>query len=275
MPRLAGICVYPIKSLDGVALDEARIGPGGALVGDRRYAVCDATGRFVNAKRTPAMHKIRAAFGPGLASVGLSTDERPVEWFRLEEERAGIAAWLTDELGFEVGLVENLDGGFPDDVEASGPTVVSTATLELVAEWFPGTDVAEMRRRFRANLEVGETAPFWEDSLYTDNGPATFGVGEARLYGRRSSQRCVVPSRSSRGGRPTPGFQKLFAQRREETLPPWAPRRMFNHFYRLATNTSVDPASLGRRLRVGDFVRAGADAPARENPSQTDETGES
>jgi uncharacterized protein YcbX len=267
VPRLAGIFVYPIKSLDGVALDEARIGPHGALEGDRRFAVCDATGAFVNAKRTPAMHTIRAAFGPGLSRVGLSTHERPAEWFDLEKERASVAAWLTERLGFEVGLVENRDGGFPDDVEASGPTVVSTATLEVVAEWFPGLDVAEVRRRFRANLEIGEAPPFWEDSLYSESGPRPFLVGEVRLFGLRSSRRCVVPTRSAHGGRRTPRFQKLFAQRREETLPSWAPRSMFDHYYRLATNTIADPTSVGRRLQVFDSVqvdatvRSGDDSP--------------
>ncbi len=42
MPRLARIVIYPVKSLDGVALEQARQLPSGALEHDRQWAIFDA-----------------------------------------------------------------------------------------------------------------------------------------------------------------------------------------------------------------------------------------
>jgi hypothetical protein len=46
----------------------------------------------------------------------------------------------------------------------------------------------------------------------------------------------------------------LFARRRQDSLPAWAPADRFDHFYRLAVNTR---RAEGRPavLRVGDAVR--------------------
>ena len=55
-PRLARITIYPIKSLDGLDLPSARLTAGAGLTHDRQFAIGDAGGEFVNAKRTPAVH---------------------------------------------------------------------------------------------------------------------------------------------------------------------------------------------------------------------------
>ena len=53
----------------------------------------------------------------------------------------------------KVFLQERLDGGFPDDRDAAGPTVISTESLVEVASWF-GLSLDEARNRFRMNLEL-------------------------------------------------------------------------------------------------------------------------
>ncbi len=137
-------------------------------------------------------------------------------------------------------LVENCETGFPDDLDAPGPTIVSTATLVAVAEWFPGLTVDEARRRFRANLEIDGVEPFWEDRLYGRDGePVRFRIGDVEFFGTNPCQRCVVPTRDSQTGDVLSDFQKQFATQRESTLPVWAERSRFNHFYRLAVNTRV------------------------------------
>jgi MOSC domain-containing protein len=50
--RLHRITIYPIKSLDGVAVDEIEVLPACGLANDRRFALQDANGRFINGKRT-------------------------------------------------------------------------------------------------------------------------------------------------------------------------------------------------------------------------------
>jgi len=194
MSTLDRITVYPVKSLDGVAANEARVLPGGALEHDRRWQLIDMEGRVVNAKRTAAMHAIRAEFQiEGLAATGaaglprlatnvvaLSVDPAAIrtgavpgfgrlaglgpEVFPLVPGSEGPCGWLAEALGFGVLLMERSEGGFPDDRDAPGPTLAATATLVEVARWF-GFDLDECRRRFRVNLEVGGCDAFWEDTL--------------------------------------------------------------------------------------------------------------
>ena len=41
MARITRIVLYPIKSLDGISVGEARVSSQGALENDRRYAIVD------------------------------------------------------------------------------------------------------------------------------------------------------------------------------------------------------------------------------------------
>src|SRR5258708_28084134 len=72
LPRLTGIRLHPIKSLDPVSVHEARIGPSGGLEHDRAWALFSVDGRWVNGKRTAAMHLIRATYAADLSSVTLA-----------------------------------------------------------------------------------------------------------------------------------------------------------------------------------------------------------
>ena len=106
------------------------------------------------------------------------------------------------------------------------------------------------RMRFRANLEFAGVPAFWEDQLCG----RCFRVGDVELEGVNPCQRCIVPSRDALTGEVTDGFQKHFIHQRKSTLPAWAPRQMFNHFYRLTVNTRIQPDQAGKWLHVGDEV---------------------
>jgi uncharacterized protein YcbX len=174
---------------------------------------------------------------------------------------------LGEFFGFEVTLEENLETGFPDDLESPGPTVVGRPSLEAVAAWFPPLDLTETRRRFRATLELDcaenddePMPPFWEDRLFApDASPdalATVGfrIGAVRFEGVNPCARCAVPTRDSHTGEVWPRFAQEFQTRRAESLPAWAPRTAFDHFYRLSVNTRVPPSETGKRIRIGDPV---------------------
>jgi uncharacterized protein YcbX len=172
--------------------------------------------------------------------------------FSLLHEQRELGVWLSRTLGIACVCAENVENGFPDDSDAPGPTVISTATLQHVADWFPGLTLDEVRRRFRANVEIGGVEPFWEDRLVGAVGTEVpFRIGDVRWLGAKACQRCVVPSRAAHTGEPTASFQKIFAMRREQSLPSWSPRQRFNHFYRLAVNTRLAPHQPAGRLRVG------------------------
>ncbi|GET36539.1 MOSC domain-containing protein [Microseira wollei] len=256
MPYIADILIYPIKSLDGVGVNRARILAGGALERDREFAILDAQGRFVNGKRNAKVHLLRSFWDETGKTVTLQIEgKQEKRVFDLAENRTELAAWFSDYFGFSVQLARNSLTGFPDDTIASGPTIISTATLEEVASWFPGITVAEMRQRLRANIEISGVPPFWEDRLFADDGEIVqFKIGEVLFEGINPCQRCIVPTRNSRTGESSPNFQKLFSQKREETLPSWVNLSRFNHFYRLSVNTKIPTSEAGKMVQVGDEI---------------------
>ena len=295
MPTLDRITIYPVKSLDGVDVAAARVLPSGVLEHDRRWQLTDMEGRVLNAKRSPLFHAIRAEFDLDARLVTLAIDplataargipgvERlaglAADTFPLVPGPDGPCAWLAEAFGQPVLLVERVDGGFPDDREAAGPTVISKATLVEVARWFR-LDVDECRRRFRANLELGGCDAFWEDSLasparpelqpsllalpadltadpYADlppPEPRAFAIGDVRFQATNVCRRCVVPSRDSRTGAVSAHFRDAFEAWRGQTLPAAVDASGWSHLYRLGVNTILQDS--GGSLLAGSSVRS-------------------
>lgn len=251
--ELGRILVYPIKSLDGVEVEAGRIAAGGGLVHDRTYALFDAADRVVNGKRDARLQRVRSAFSGDFAEVELWAEDEPRRARFALAEPAPVERWFGEFLGFPVRLRRDATTGFPDDLKAPGPTVTSEASLEALATWFPGTGAPNLRARFRSNLELAGGEPFAEDALYGAAGERrAFRVGGVAFFGTNPCQRCAVPGRDPRTGSTDAGFQKHFMARREASLPSWAERARFNHFYRFAVNTIVPASEVGKELRVGD-----------------------
>ncbi len=250
------IDIFPMKSCDGISLPDAAVLPSGSLRHDRQFALVDAAGRLINAKRTPAIHRLRFFIDPETREYRVARREGGEEICgQLDEHGRQLSDWLSDFFTLDVSIVENEETGLPDDVNSPGPTVISTATLETVTAWFPGLRIDDVRRRFRANIEVDGVEPFWEDRLFrADKQPQPFQIGSMLFGGINPCQRCVVPTRDPHNGDIVPpAFALQFTQRREQTLPDWSPREQFNHYYRLSTNTRLlDPR--GGIIRVGDAV---------------------
>ena len=258
-PKLANIRLHPIKSLDPVSVNEARISPSGGLALDRAWALHSVDGKWVNGKRTPVIHLIRASYSPDLCFVTLSvpTDRRkiPPRTFSFPAEHEEASEWFSVFFEQQI-IVRYSPGGFPDDTIANGPTIVSTASLKAVSEWFPGHPVDDIRRRFRTTLEIDGVPAFWEDQLFGENERSVirFTIGEVAFEGSNPCARCPVPPRDPFTGINLDGFQKHFTHQREATLPSWSPRSRFDHFYRLATNTRVASTQANKLLRVGDLL---------------------
>jgi MOSC domain-containing protein len=259
---LANIRLHPIKGLDPVSVPEARIGPNGGLELDRVWALFAADGEWINGKRTAAIHHIRAEYDPLVSNVTLSVSGdgkksnglKPVDFaFPADYERA--AAWLSEYFDQTV-VVRHIPEGVPDDGLATGPTIVSTASLQKVCELFPDIDLHEARERFRTTLEIDGVPAFWEDQLFAEheNYPVRFKIGEVAFEGSNPCARCPVPSRNPRTGEDLIGFQKKFSEMRRASLSAASPRARFDHFYRFATNTRVPGTDQGKLLRVGDAL---------------------
>lgn len=254
--ELIRIDLFPIKSLDGVAVPSATVLPGGGLAQDRRWRMVDRQGRTINGKRTAGVHRVAARFDVERELLWL--DQRggsQPRAFHLVEERAAVERRLSELLDIELTLVEDAQHGFPDDPDASGPTVISTATLEAVASWFGSLTLDQVRARFRTNLEIGGVPAFWEDRLVGDDQvEIPFSIGSVKLAGVKPCPRCIVPTRCAETGEVTVAFAPIFSKRREQTLPDFAPRSRFDDFYRLAINTRRRPPLEPCTVSVGDVA---------------------
>jgi uncharacterized protein len=229
-----------------VDVRETRVLPSGALECDRRWALVDVRGRFVNGKNVAAIYLLQPQFD--VASLEATLGGRT---FSLTRQGHELAAWCGERLGQDLTWTENREVGFPDDLQAAGPTFAAAASTSTVASWF-GLDVDGARRRFRYNIEVDGVDAFWEDALYG----GSVRIGDVEVQVINPCARCVVPSRDARTGEAVAGFQKRFAELRQQHLPAGTSTALFNHYYRFAVNSRIAAAEAGKWIRVGDAVSA-------------------
>jgi hypothetical protein len=252
---LARIDLFPIKSLDGLSVQQAQVLASGALQHDRAFALMDKRGQYVNGKRDRKIHQVRSRFSDDITKVTVWVDQSvPTATFHLNESRADLEKWFGDYFHRPITLQHNSAMGFPDDTDSPGPTLVSTATLQTVGDWF-GLTLAETRRRFRSNLEIDGVPAFWEDCLVSASGQSVnFSIGAVIFQGINPCKRCVVPTRDTQTGEVTRNFQQHFVKQRAVTLPKALARSRFNPLYRLAINTRVAPGLKATNLTVGDAL---------------------
>jgi uncharacterized protein YcbX len=249
------IVVFPIKSLDGIPLQDATFLPSGALQYDREFALCDEAGRWINGRRNPQLHSIRSEYNLERYTVRLkSSSQRDWQTYHLLDDQRELENWFSSFLKIQVFLKRDQYSGFPDDSHAQGPTVISAGTIAEVSRWFDILDDWETRRRFRANIELSADSPFWEDRLFgPPRNEVGFLLGDVEVFGIGPCKRCAVPIRNSITGNETPDFQKIFHAKRNATLPDWSNRARFGPlFYRVAVNTRVNSSEAGKRIRIGD-----------------------
>lgn len=258
-PHVAKLFIYPVKSLDGVERDRVTLLESGAIQRDRTWAIFDLDGNFVNGKRNAKVHTLRSQFDLETNTLSLQIQgTEQAATFNLITESEAACAWLQDYFGFPVEIKQNLNMGFPDDTVSPGATIVSTATLEAIASWFPELTTAGIRRRFRANIELAGVPAFWEDRLFTTpEHTVKFRVGDVEFMGVNPCQRCVVVTRDPQTGERYPKFQKTFIEQRKNTLPEWTEQTRFNHYFRLAVNTKLSPTEAGKAIGIGDGVVIG------------------
>lgn len=271
MAELRRITTYPIKALDPFDWETGQITEGGVIEDDREYAILDRSadesydpdtasvsgnGDYINGKRTAAVHRLRSTFDPEARTLTIRIHgETDMHTFDLDD-RTELNAWLTDYFGRPVSVRRDTSGHHDlRKRDISGPSVISTATLREVASWFPEIETDSVRRRFRANLEIGGVPPFWEDRLVADHGEAVaFHIGDVRFEGVEPCKRCVVPLRDPDTGEKNDDFRQTFIEKRGETRPEWLDSDRFDSDFRLMTVTNIPTRDWGKTLRVGDSV---------------------
>jgi uncharacterized protein len=223
--HLAGLFIYPVKSLRGCAVAEAGVDELG-LAGDRRFLVVDKAGRFLTQRTLPRMALIDTALddialtlsadGTGSVAVPRASDPaaplRTVSVWKSEgllAEDCGDAgaAWLSAFLGQACRLVRGgakflrpvLKPGraFPGDVVgfadaypflAIGEASLADLNARLAARSGPTLPMD----RFRPNLVIAG-AP-----AYAEDGWPRIQVGGIVLRAGGPCARCIVTATDQR-----------------------------------------------------------------------------
>ncbi|MEG3917719.1 MOSC N-terminal beta barrel domain-containing protein [Microcoleus sp. POL10_C6] len=256
MSYVASIHIYPVKSLDGIAVSQATILASGALEGDRSFAICDAAGELVNTKHNSGVRFLRLSFDIKKRIAGLKIQGTEQEiFFHVDRERLGIESWLSNYFGFPVKLIENLLTGFPDNLAAPGPSIISTETIAEVASWFPRVCVNEMRQRLRANIEIGDVPAFWEDQLFSQSDEIVrFKIGTVIFEAINPGQPCILSTRNYGAKAGDPNFNNILTAKQKEIMPELVKQGPLNHFSRLIVNTRLAPQPAEKILHIGDEV---------------------
>jgi uncharacterized protein YcbX len=255
-PTLSRITIYPVKSLDGIALEKAMITEGGCLLHDREYAISDEQGNFIIGKTNPLVHSLRSAIDFENETVSFR-QQHETTWnqFHLEKEKPAIQSYLTDYFGIRTLFHQNKNGRFMDIPDISGVTILSTASLKSVSEWYNNMNFDETRKRFRATIEIEGVPAFWEDHLFSKEGRIEFTIGEVTMFGMSPRARCVVPTRNPETGEVIHAFPKTFAKHRAASLPEWSTLNEYGHHYHLTVNCYIPATETGKWIETGNRVK--------------------
>jgi uncharacterized protein len=255
-PTINRITIYPVKSLDGISLQKARVGKGG-LLHDRQFAIKNSNGKFINGKSNVLIHSLRSKVDLDNKILSLKHETEEV-WnhFHLHQERAMINEYLSAFFNEPATLVQDDEGGFMDIPGIAALTVVSKESLEAVSSWFNNMDMEETRKRFRATIEISGVTAFWEDRLFLEEGTAIeFRAGDVTIFGISPRARCVVPTRHPEKGEVIHAFQKTFAVNRAENIPQWSTLDNYHHTYYLTVNCYIPPSESGKFVSIGDEIK--------------------
>jgi uncharacterized protein YcbX len=219
--RVAGLFVYPVKSLRGIAVDAATIAETGLCAGgvtDREWMVVDGDGRFVTQRELPRLALITplvadarlmlTAAGAEPLDVPLDTPSQPsrpvVVWqsaVRGHDEGDAAADWLATRLGRPLRLVRFdrserrlCNPAFAGDsgahtlfADGYPLLVIGTASLaDLNARLAAHGSVPLPMNRFRPSLVLGGLAAYDEDHL------DTLDAGGTRLRMVKPCIRCTI-----------------------------------------------------------------------------------
>ncbi len=255
-PKISRITIFPIKSLDGVSLPKAQISKGGCLHHDREFAMTTKDGQFIIGKTDARVHTLRSRVDFDAETISFR-HEKEAEWktFHAVKEKALLHRFLSEFFGMPMELQRNKQGRFLDIPDVSGVTVLAEESLRAISEWFPDMDLDQVRRRFRATLEIEGAPAFWEDQLFSNPGTAIkFSIGEVSLLGISPRARCIVPTRHPATGESYHAFPKTFSLHRGDALPEESQLRAYGHMYHLTVNCYIPPTEVGKWIQVGDSV---------------------
>ncbi len=222
MPRVTGLFLYPVKSLRGHAVPAAELDALG-FVGDRRFLVVDATGKFLTQRTAPRMALIATeltnesliltAPNHGSVTVGRAlrqtVGDKPQPTLIVsiwkdtvvaDDCGAVAAVWLSDFLGITCHLVRVgrefsrpilKSAAQPGDLftfaDACPFLIISEASLAHLNDRIQANQGEPVpMNRFRPNFVIDGCDAFAEDTW------SRFKIGDGIFRSAGKSVRCII-----------------------------------------------------------------------------------
>jgi MOSC domain-containing protein len=259
--QLSRLFVYPVKSLRGVGLEEARL-ENGRLVGDRNWLLVDARGAFMHMRDYPRMARISAdlssrgirvrvddmpALEIDLPAIDTNT---PIELVPLWRRTSPVTPagedaheWFSRALGVECRLMAFV----PDATAFNVPfyevhsslqdaTPFHLTTEESLADLNARMAIPIPMHRFRPNIVVRGAEPYAEDQW------TVLTIGETTLRWIKPCTRCVATTTDHETGE------------RASREPLYTLARYHRQGNHVTFGHYLVAETWGDRLRVGDRV---------------------
>jgi len=272
--RVTALTLYPVKSLEGVALEASSLDARG-LRGDRRWGLVNASGTKVTAREVKALlgltaepaeeTRLEGAIRLSDRTGGSIVVAVPREATPIAVDHSGqgtarpagpeVHAWISERVGTGLQLVWQDDaslrpvrrdrGGQDGDTNSlsdAAPILLTTgSSLRRLNGWLTEAGAEPIDHgRFRPNVVVDGEEPFAED------GWDKVRIGDVAFHRTMVCDRCVMTTIDRQTLRTTKEPIRTLSRHRK-----WDGATWFG--IRLAPDL---PLAADARLRVGDEVRA-------------------
>lgn len=209
--EVLGLWRYPVKSLQGEALDTATLETNG-IEGDRRWGIRDdRTGRILTARRRPELLGASSSYDGELPVISLpdgsvhrgpgpTTDHALSDWLDSpvslipsasgDPGRAEYFADATDDTSAPIEWTMP-QGRYVDSADV---LVLTTASLAMAGTLHP--DGAWDPRRFRPNVLVANSGTDWAEDAWVGR---TVHLGEGQVVPTKACIRCTMVTRPQPG----------------------------------------------------------------------------
>lgn len=275
MAKVAGLYVYPVKSMQGIEIDSAQLTPFG-LEHDRRFMVVRSNGQFVTQREQALLSQIKTALEPGgivLSREGFGQIFVPFDceggktlvtrvWkdeCSVTDQGEIVSSWLTEALESSARLqLVAMQRGFVRPQGKAELLGQDTTTLFADAAPFLVANDASLTRlnqeldrrghqavpmnRFRPNIVVSGLKPFAEHGLETLLGDR-FSLGLAH-----PCERCVVTTIDQSSGTRNPDWEPYKTLCDINPVPGKPNKPAFAHNAILKTGE-------GCRIQLGDQLK--------------------
>jgi len=201
---ITSIYRYPVKGLSPEPLDAVDLEPGGAIAGDRRFALALASTRFdgPSPEWRPKSAFLALVKNEKLAALETRFDDASSELTILRNGRQVVHGKLADPVGraiiedFFAAYMGNDTAGKPHLAEARGDVIFTDQKDKLLSiinlnsvrdlQRIVGTEINPLR--FRANIYIDGIKPWSEFDWIDDN----ITVGTTQLSVREKIDRCAA-----------------------------------------------------------------------------------